>query len=95
MEATFAGSVEAVDVALASAADLLIVDLGSPALDPIGSIGRAKAKGVPVLAVGSHVDAAALATAQRAGADEVVPRSIFSARLPELIASLTARARRT
>lgn len=39
----------------------------------------------PFVAFGSHVDADALADARTAGCDPVLPRSRFSAELPELI----------
>jgi hypothetical protein len=38
-----------------------------------------------VIAFGSHVDTARLAAAKKAGCDEVLPRSQFSAMLPELL----------
>lgn len=41
--------------------------------------------GTPFLAFGSHVDTVALANAKAAGCDPVLPRSKFSAELPELI----------
>jgi CheY-like chemotaxis protein len=39
----------------------------------------------PFVAFGSHVDTAALAAAEAAGCNPVLPRSKFSAELPELI----------
>jgi CheY-like chemotaxis protein len=39
----------------------------------------------PVIAFGSHVATARLQTAREAGCDEVMPRSRFSASLPELL----------
>lgn len=41
--------------------------------------------GVPFVAFGSHVDTGALDAARGAGCDPVMPRSKFSAELPELI----------
>ena len=41
--------------------------------------------GTPFIAFGSHVDTAALETARAAGCDPVMPRSKFSAELPEII----------
>lgn len=43
------------------------------------------ASGTPLVAFGSHVDTAALAAAAAAGCDPVLPRSRFSAELPDLI----------
>jgi len=41
--------------------------------------------GTPFVAFGSHVDTIALEAARAAGCDPVMPRSKFSAELPELI----------
>jgi CheY-like chemotaxis protein len=41
--------------------------------------------GTPFVAFGSHVDAEALAAARAAGCDPVLPRSRFSAELPDLL----------
>jgi CheY-like chemotaxis protein len=46
---------------------------------------KAAAEGTPFVAFGSHVDTDALAAARAAGCDPVLPRSKFSAELPELI----------
>ena len=43
------------------------------------------APATPFVAFGSHVDTAALAAARAPGCDPVLPRSRFSAELPELI----------
>jgi CheY-like chemotaxis protein len=43
------------------------------------------AAGKPVVAFGSHVDTARLDTARAAGCTAVLPRSRFSAELPELL----------
>lgn len=71
-----------------SAAVLLIADVNDSRLQPIEAIRKAKERRIPVLAFGSHVDGATLEAARAAGADEVVPRSVFSARLSELVVSL-------
>ncbi len=65
----------------------VIIDLNADGLDAAGAI--AAAKGLPgrphVIAFLSHVQTELAAAAQQAGADEVMPRSTFSARLPEII----------
>jgi hypothetical protein len=62
---------------------IALVDLTHPAaLDLIARIAGA---GVPVVAYGPHVDAAALEAATAAGAGEALPRSRFFARLPRLL----------
>ena len=63
------------------AADLVVVDLGRPGvLDVLPSIGGR------VIGFGSHVDRELLDAARRAGCDQVLARSAFFARLPELLA---------
>jgi len=65
----------------------VIIDLNADGLDPAAAI--AAAKGLPgrprVIAFLSHVQTELAAAAQQAGADEVMPRSAFTARLPEVI----------
>lgn len=67
-----AGSVEG--------ASLVIVDLSRPgALDALGGLG------VRSVGFGSHVDRELLAAASAAGCGEVLPRSQFFRRLPEML----------
>jgi DNA-binding NarL/FixJ family response regulator len=62
--------------------DLAAGDLASPA----ALLALAKtAPGTPFVAFGSHVDTASLAAAAAAGCDPVLPRSRFTAELPDLI----------
>lgn len=64
-------------------ADLVVVDLSRPGvLEALGRLGG----GVRTVGFGSHVDHGLLAAAGAAGCDEVLPRSRFFARLPELLA---------
>ncbi len=46
---------------------------------------KAAGPATPFVAFGSHVDTVALADARAAGCDPVLPRSAFTAELPELI----------
>jgi len=66
---------ELVDVA----ADVIVLDAGRPGvLDVVPSLrGR-------IVAFGSHVDTELLDAARAAGVDEVLPRSVFFRRLPNL-----------
>lgn len=68
-------------------ASLVLVDLGHRAADPVGAIRALRARSpVPrIVAFGSHVDAETLSAAREAGADRVLARSAFSARLAELL----------
>ena len=93
IEATFVTSPGSLDTTLSGPVALLIADLQEARLEPMDAIRRAKAKGAAVLAYGSHVDAGALEAGRQAGADTVVPRSVFSSQLPELIRGLVGRGR--
>ncbi len=66
---------------------LVLVDLGHRAADPVAAIRALKARSpLPrVVAFGSHVEGERLAAAREAGADRVLARSAFSARLPEIL----------
>jgi hypothetical protein len=64
----------------------VFLDLNWPELDPNVVIQQLPSNPRPVLiAFGSHVDTARLNQASSAGCDEVLPRSKFSATLPELL----------
>lgn len=68
---------------LAQPDDLVVLDLSRPGvLDALASglAGR-------VVGFASHVDAELIAAAESAGCPEVLPRSRFFARLPELLAA--------
>ncbi len=60
------------DRALVNGADLAIVDLTARAYDPIEAVGRARARGARVLAVGPHDDVALRKRALAAGAEKVL-----------------------
>jgi len=62
--------------------DLAAGDLVAPSAL---AVYRAQAAGTAFVAFGSHVDAAALQAARDAGCEEVMPRSRFSAELPDLL----------
>jgi CheY-like chemotaxis protein len=64
----------------------VFVDLADPGLDVAGFFARLPAdRRPPVVAFGSHVATARLQAARDAGCDDVLPRSRFSASLPELL----------
>lgn len=56
---------------------LLIVDLHNPGLDVETIVPVMKEWGLKIVGYGSHVDAARLKAARRAGCDDVLPRSAF------------------
>ena len=49
-----------------------------------------RARGIRIVAFGPHVGVEVLQEAKRAGADEVMARGAFSARLPEILGQLVA-----
>ena len=64
-------------------ADLVLLDLARPgAVEAVGHIDA------PVIGFGSHVDTELLEAARRAGGVEVLPRSQFFRRLPDLLSGL-------
>lgn len=70
-----------------SIADVLLVDLGRPgSLEAIAAITARDDVTRQVIAFGSHVDDELLAAAETAGASQVLPRSVFFRRIPNLTA---------
>ena len=69
---------------------LVIFDLNSAKLNPLAAIAAMKADpalaAVKTLGYVSHVDSATIAAARHAGVDEVMARSAFAGRLPEILA---------
>jgi hypothetical protein len=55
----------------------VVLDLHHPGLDVEALVPMLKAVGSKVVGYGSHVDAARLKAARKAGCDEVLPRSAF------------------
>lgn len=77
----------ALEVLSSSPPRLVLIDLASgdaASADAIASY-RATSPSTSFVAFGSHVDADSLASARSAGCDEVMPRSKFSASLPDLL----------
>ncbi len=79
-----------IEQALAQMPSIVIVDIGTPALDwePLIRTLHERAPSVPILAFGSHMDTAARERALAAGASLVVARSRFVHAMPDLIARL-------
>lgn len=64
----------------------ICVDLNASMFDPINEIRKIKAtRAAPIVAYLSHVQVDLKRRAEEAGADEVIPRSMFVQRLPELL----------
>jgi PleD family two-component response regulator len=83
-------SAGALDAMRKTAPALLILDLSNPRTDPIGTVESMKRDaalaGVPTVGFVSHVDAATIDRARKAGVDEVMARSAFTDRLSEILA---------
>ena len=69
---------------------LAIFDLNSSKADAVATIAALKGdpatKDLPTIGFASHVHAELIAAARNAGADEVLPRSAFAAKLPQILA---------
>jgi CheY-like chemotaxis protein len=74
--------------------DLVVLDLHA-AGDPLAIVralkADAKTRAIEVLGFYSHVDGALRRAALEAGTDQVLPRSAFTTRLPELLAGRATR----
>lgn len=85
--------VRSVDTALAfmraAPPALVIMDLNSRRLDPLGTLAAMKSDaslaGIPIVGYVSHVDAATIDQARSAGLGEVLARSAFAERLGEIL----------
>lgn len=68
---------------------LVIFDLNSARLDPMGTIAAMKADpalaGIRTLGYVAHVDSDAITAAKKAGIDQVLARSAFASRLGEIL----------
>lgn len=81
-------SVDALTQRLGESGDtLVLVDFDSDDIDPIEAITTCRQSANPprIVAFGSHVRGDLIEACRRAGADEVLPRSAFVRRLPELL----------
>ncbi len=89
MEVTTVRTLSAFEQRLASAENeqpvLVIVNTATTGVDWEAAIGAARARGLPVLAFGSHMDLEARAKALQAGAQKVVANSKFSSDMPGLV----------
>lgn len=89
MTAVFVRDVAAFDQALASRPAVIIFDLGFGQIDPLHLIRRIKDDAATsatfTLAFVPHVQVELKRQAEEHGCDQVVPRSVFAVRLPELL----------
>jgi DNA-binding NarL/FixJ family response regulator len=81
---------EQLDGLAANPPALVIIDLNSDRLDPLGAIGFLKssveAGTVPIVGFVSHVQTELIRAAQAAGCNLVLPRSVFTQMLPQIVA---------
>ncbi|MQA30562.1 MAG: response regulator [Luteitalea sp.] len=77
----------------ASAPALVILDLNNARTDPIGTVAAMKADpalaGIPTIGFVSHVQTELIDAARDAGVGEVMARSAFTERLPEILSRET------
>ena len=86
-EEAVAAMIEAPDRAGEPATGLLVdLELGEAARDLIREA-KAHQPGTIVIGFGAHVEKETLEAARSAGADEVMPRSRFTQKLPDLVAA--------
>ena len=68
---------------------LVILDLNNPRTDPLGTVGSMKADpalaAIPTVGFASHVQTDVIEAARRAGVGEVMARSAFVQKLPEIL----------
>jgi len=87
--ATASTAEDALARARAQRPGLIILDLHSAACAPLELLKALKAdpdlQAVPVIGYFSHVEREVGRRAQEAGCDQVLPRSAFSARLPDIL----------
>lgn len=89
-EVVFAKTAEAVaEEAARAETALVIIDLQARKLDPFEAVAALRADArtseVPVVAFFSHVEVELQRRAREAGVEHVMPRSLFTQRLPELL----------
>jgi PleD family two-component response regulator len=70
---------------------LVILDLNNPRTDPLGTAAAIKGdpatRAIRMVGYASHVQTDVIDAARLAGVDEVMARSAFTARLPEILAA--------
>lgn len=80
---------EILEQARTASPSLIVFDLNSTKADPIATIQALKAdaatNAVRILGFASHVHVDVINAARKAGADEVLPRSAFASRLPDIL----------
>jgi CheY-like chemotaxis protein len=81
----FARTAAEVFDALKDAPSLVVIDLHAAAVDPLGTLTALREHGVPSIGFFAHVQTDLAQAALAAGATQVMARSAFAARLPEIL----------
>src|SRR5687768_7382557 len=86
----FARSAEgALEAMRTSAPSLVILDLNNPRIDTLGTVDSMKSDpalaAIPTVGFASHVQTDVIDAARKAGVGEVLARSAFAQRLPEIL----------
>jgi CheY-like chemotaxis protein len=87
LSATFVKSEDAALTKLREQDSILVIDLNFSAIDPVGLIERVKSEfpNLPTIGYVSHVQTDLRSRAEQAGFDLVLPRSVFSTRLADVL----------
>ena len=90
VDVTFARSAEgALAQMRKQAPSLVILDLNNPRTDPLGTVASMKTDpalvAIPTVGFASHVQTEVIEAARRAGVGEVMARSAFAGRLPDIL----------
>jgi CheY-like chemotaxis protein len=92
-------SLEQIEALASDQPSLVIVDLNSDRIDPLGAIASLKSRTelstVPIVGFVSHVQTDLIRRAKAAGCDYVLPRSAFTQMLQEIISGNLASLRRS
>jgi CheY-like chemotaxis protein len=76
-----------------AAPSLVIFDLNSGRTDPLGTVAAMKSDpalaGIPTVGFVSHVQTDLIDAARRAGVDEIMARSAFTAQLPQILTRIS------
>jgi PleD family two-component response regulator len=72
---------------------MVIIDLNSPRIDPLGTVAAMKAdpalKGIPIVGFAGHTETELMDAARQAGVGDVLTRGAFNQLLPEILARVT------
>ena len=89
---TFArSSADALAAMKANVPALVVLDLNNPRTDPLGTVAEMKrdpaTASIRTIGYASHVQTDVIEAARQAGVDEVMARSAFTAKLPEILSA--------